>query len=188
MAPTEQQILTNYLLAPAQLPTIISLEEFTALFPRALQSSSRVRSLYRDLQAQRSALVDAVSEEIAAEAKHGQAMRRAVARAAQREAEAETMERDDEVEIERMLGTWAAPRHNRHRLATILPEMEAAVHALQAELQLIEEQEQQLLAAVRQTVGALSDLRYGRLANPGLREQVIDGLANLEEICKQAQN
>jgi hypothetical protein len=62
------------------------------------------------------------------------------------------------------------------------------VHALQAELQLIEEQEQQLLAAVRQTVGALSDLRYGRLANPGLREQVIDGLANLEEICKQAQN
>jgi len=104
MAPTEQQILTNYLLAPAQLPTIISLEEFTALFPRALQSSPRVRSLYRDLQAQRSALVDAVSEEIAAEAKHGRAMRRAVVRAAQQEAEAEMMEeRDDEVEIERMV-------------------------------------------------------------------------------------
>lgn len=58
------------------------------------------------------------------------------------------------------------------------------MHALEAELQLLDEEEAALLASVRQTVGAMSDLRYGRLANSQLREQVLDGLANLHEICR----
>ena len=102
MAPTEQNILTNYLLVPAQLPAIISLQEFVALFPKQLQSSPRIRSLYRDLQSQRNALIDAVAEQIEAEAKQGKAMRRAVIRSRR---EAEAQEQDDEVEIERMVST-----------------------------------------------------------------------------------
>jgi centromere-localized protein 2 len=62
--------------------------------------------------------------------------------------------------------------------------MEGAVGELEAELQLLEEEEAALLASVRQTVGAMSDLRYGRLANSQLPEQVLDGLANLQEICR----
>jgi centromere-localized protein 2 len=62
--------------------------------------------------------------------------------------------------------------------------MEGAVGELEAELQLLEEEEAALLASVRQTVGAMSDLRYGRLANSQLPEQVLDGLGNLEEICR----
>jgi hypothetical protein len=100
MAPTEQEILSNYLLAPARLPSIISLQEFIALFPRQLQSSPQVRSLYRDLQSQRNALVDAVAEQVEEEAKHGKAMRRAFIRSKR---EAEAQEHDDEVEIERMV-------------------------------------------------------------------------------------
>lgn len=100
MAPTEQTILSNYLLIAAQLPSIISLQEFIALFPRQLQSSPRIRSLYRDLQSQRNAVVDAVAEQIEDEAKHGKAMRRAVIRSKR---EAEAQEQDDEVEIERMV-------------------------------------------------------------------------------------
>ncbi|KAL2260990.1 hypothetical protein VTK26DRAFT_4836 [Humicola hyalothermophila] len=181
--PTEQTILTNYLLVPAQLPAIISLQEFVALFPRALQSSPRIRSLYRDLQSQRNALIDAVAEQIAAEARQGRAMRRAVVRA-RREAEAAHEEQDVEVEIERMLGNWSGRPNERHSLATILPDMEGAVSELGAELQLLEEEEAALLASVRQTVGGMSDLRYGRLANSQLPGQVLDGLANLQEICK----
>ena len=98
MAPTEQTILSNYLLLPAPLPAIISLQEFVALFPRALQSSPHIRTLYRDLQSQRNAVVDAVAEQIEEEAKHGRAMRRAVIRSKR---EAEAQEQDDEVEIER---------------------------------------------------------------------------------------
>lgn len=100
MAPTEQQILSNYLLVPAQLPSIISLQEFIALFPRQLQSSPQIRSLYRDLQSQRNAVVDHVAEQIDEEAKQGKAMRRAVIRSKR---EAEAQELDDEVEIERMV-------------------------------------------------------------------------------------
>ncbi len=62
--------------------------------------------------------------------------------------------------------------------------MEGAVSELEAELQLLDEEEAALLASVRQTVGAMSDLRYGRLANSQLPEQVLDGLGNLEGICK----
>lgn len=62
--------------------------------------------------------------------------------------------------------------------------MEGAISELESELQLMEEEEAALLASVQQTVGALSDLRYGRLANSQLREQVLDGLANLRETCK----
>jgi centromere-localized protein 2 len=100
MAPTEQIILRNYLLVPAQLPAIISLQEFIALFPRQLQSSPRIRTLYRDLQSQRNAVVDDVAEQVEQEAKHGKAMRRAVIRSKR---EAEEQEQDEEVEIERMV-------------------------------------------------------------------------------------
>jgi len=62
--------------------------------------------------------------------------------------------------------------------------MEGAISELQAELQLLDEEEAALLASVRQTVGAMSDLRYGRLANAQLPEQVLDGLGNLEAICR----
>lgn len=102
MAPTEQSILTNYLLAPAQLPTIMSLQEFTALFPRKLQSSPRIRSLYRDLQSQRNAVVDHVAAEIEQEAKRGKEMRRAVIRSKRA---AEAQEQDAEIEIERMVSS-----------------------------------------------------------------------------------
>ncbi|KAK4135667.1 hypothetical protein BT67DRAFT_418727 [Trichocladium antarcticum] len=180
MAPTEQKILTNYLLAPSQLPAIISLAEFIALFPRPLQSSPRIRSLYRDLQSQRNAVIDSVADEIEAEVKQGKAMRRAVIRSRR---EADAQEQDDEVEIERMLGNWASPEHSQHSLATILPEMDGAINELEAEMQLLEEEEAALLASVRQTVGGMSDLRYGRLANSQLPEQVLDGLGNLQDIC-----
>ncbi len=207
MAPTEQTILTNYLLLPAPLPAILSLQEFVALFPRPLRSSRHIRTLYRDLQSQRNAVVDSVAAQIEDEAKHGRAMRRAVIRSRR---EAEMQELDDEVEIERavstfsasfffsfllvrrvkimadflQLGNWSDPQHSKHTLDSVLPDMEGAVGELEAELQLLEEEEAALLASVRQTVGAMSDLRYGRLANSQLAEQVLDGLGNLEEICR----
>lgn len=82
------------------------------------------------------------------------------------------------------LGNWTGTQSQKHSLASILPDMEGAVSELEAELQLLEEEEAALLASVRQTVGGMSDLRYGRLANSQLPGQVLDGLANLQEVCK----
>lgn len=98
MAPSESAILNNFLLVPSQLPAIISLQEFTALFPRPQQSSPHVRALYRDLQSQRNAVVDLVASNIEAEVKRAKGLRRAVVRARR---EAESQDYDDEIDIER---------------------------------------------------------------------------------------
>lgn len=98
MAPNEATILSNYLLLPARLPDFLSLQEFTSFFPKSQQSSPRVRALYRDLQQQRNAIVDSVSENISAQVRQGKALRRQVIKE-RREAEQE--EQDDEIEIER---------------------------------------------------------------------------------------
>jgi len=70
-------------------------------------------------------------------------------------------------------------------LESVLPEMESAAQDLEAELRLLEAEEARLLASVKQTVGGLSDLRYGRLSNPQLRDQVVQGLQSVQETCKK---
>jgi centromere-localized protein 2 len=70
-------------------------------------------------------------------------------------------------------------------LRSILPEMQSAASDLEQELQNLEEEEAALLESVKQTVGSMSDLRYGRLANPKLKNEVIDGLKDFQEICKR---
>ena len=101
MAPAEADILASYLLQPAPLTAITTFDNFRALFPRAVQDDAepRIRSLFRDLQAQREAVVDEVAQAVAAEVKRGVAMRREVARV-RREAD-EGDVGDGEVEMER---------------------------------------------------------------------------------------
>jgi centromere-localized protein 2 len=99
MAPNEATILEKYLLLPARLPSIVSLQEFTSFFPKSLQSSPQIRTLYRDLQQQRNAVVDAVASNIDTEVKRGRALKRAAVKA-RREAEMDE-DMDDEIEIER---------------------------------------------------------------------------------------
>lgn len=76
-------------------------------------------------------------------------------------------------------------RPKPHDLLSILPELEDAVGDVEAELRKLEEEEAALLESVKQTVGNMSDLRYGRLANPNLRTEVLDGLEGLQDVCKQ---
>lgn len=97
MAPTEGNILSNYLTIAAKLPAIISLEQFTAFFPKSQQSNPQIRTLYRHLQHQRNITVDTVTENIEAEERHGRALRRETARARREAAEHET---DPELQIE----------------------------------------------------------------------------------------
>ncbi|KAH7039957.1 Cnl2/NKP2 family protein-domain-containing protein [Microdochium trichocladiopsis] len=183
MAPTEASILENYLLLPARLPSIISLQEFTALFPKTQQSSPHIRSLYRDLQQQRNAAVDEVADNIDAEARGvSRSLRRELVRA---RLEAEHEERDDEIEIERALfgPTSNLVSAKPHHLMTILPEMEAAVADMEAEIKKLEEDEAALLKSVKQTVGSLSDLRYGRLGNTKLRTESLEALRTMQDVC-----
>ncbi|KAK7733070.1 hypothetical protein SLS53_008257 [Cytospora paraplurivora] len=182
MAPTESTILANYLLVPAQLPTIISLKEFTELFPRSQQSSAQIRKLYRDLQNQRNALIDEVLSNIETEVKKGKVLRREVLRARR---EAEEQDVDDEIDIERALyGVASGVAVSKHNINSIIPELDSSAEELDAAIQGLEKEEAELLQSIKQTVGSMSDLRYGRLSNGQLRKQVLEGLQIVQETCR----
>lgn len=63
--------------------------------------------------------------------------------------------------------------------------MDNAISDLEQELMELEQEEEALLESVKQTVGDMSDLRYGRLANNKLRDEVMDGLQGIQEVCKR---
>jgi centromere-localized protein 2 len=73
----------------------------------------------------------------------------------------------------------------KHNLRSILPDMDSAANDMEQEIQKLEEEEAALLESVKQTVGGMSDLRYGRLANPKLRDEVLNGLNDFQEVCKR---
>ncbi|KAK4207596.1 Cnl2/NKP2 family protein-domain-containing protein [Rhypophila decipiens] len=180
--PSELKILSSYLLVPAQLPTIISLQEFTELFPAKLQSSPHIRTLYRDLQSQRNAIVDSVAVDIEDQVQSGRELRRSIARTRRLN---EAHEYEEEVEIERLLfGSVPNSKGEKHNILSMIPELEGAINQLQSELQLLGEEEASLQASIEKTVDSMSDLRYGRLANGKLRDDVLEGLTNLQETCK----
>jgi len=181
--PTEQTILSTCLVPPAPLPAIISLKAFTALFPRGQQSSPQIRTLYRDLQHQRANLTDSITKNIAEEVKRGNAQRRAVAKA---RGSSGRGAQDDEVDIEQALfgATSNLTVSNPHTLTSILAEMESAVEDIEGEIDRLDEEANELLEGIKATVGALSDLRYGRFANGQLGEQVLKGLSRLETACE----
>ncbi|CAK7563184.1 MAG: hypothetical protein SEPTF4163_001046 [Sporothrix epigloea] len=203
MAPSEASILEQFLLAPSHLPTILPLDDFVLLFPRALQSSPQVRALYRDLQRQRNAVIDAVAAEIDDEVARGRILRRHALRARLRADAQEDTAGDDELLIERFVATSGPPigtsgigparrsktgvrgESSTHTLSSIIPELDAAILELESEVQQLDEEEARLLSLVQQQVGSLSDLRYGRFANPQLRDQILDGLLNVRATCEQ---
>jgi len=98
MAPTESQILRDYLLLPSQLPSVISPVDFAALFPRSQQALPQVRSLYRDLRRQRNAIEDVVKANIDKEVKRGKALRKETL---QEKLDTDMQDVDEEIEIER---------------------------------------------------------------------------------------
>lgn len=51
----------------------------------------------------------------------------------------------------------------------------------------MKQEEERLMNSVRQTVGGLSDLRYGKFANGKITGEVVDGLATLQETCDSKQ-
>jgi centromere-localized protein 2 len=98
MPATETSILSDFLLTPAALPTIVSLRKFTELFPHSQQSNPKIQELYRDLQHQRAVDIDDVKHNIASEVRRGERDRREVMKA-RRAAENEELQGIDLNEI-----------------------------------------------------------------------------------------
>lgn len=81
MASTEATILSNFLLPPASLDNIISLEAFKDLFPKSCRSNPHIQHLYLELQHVRDQTINNVRHNIGKEVKRGERQRRQVAKA-----------------------------------------------------------------------------------------------------------
>jgi len=55
---------------------------------------------------------------------------------------------------------------------------------LEAAIQNLEREEAELLQEIKQTVGGMSDLRYGKFSNGQLGQQVADGLRMVRDTCE----
>lgn len=73
---------------------------------------------------------------------------------------------------------------SKHDIHSIIPELDSSAEELNAAIESLEKEEAELLQSIKQTVGSMSDLRYGRLSNGQLRKQVLEGLQIVQETCK----
>ena len=86
------------------------------------------------------------------------------------------------------------PKHDPyHDAESLLAEMETACEALEGECEISRQEADASLAAMQETVGNLSDLRYGRFATTaglepggGLENSVVESLKALEHACARS--
>jgi centromere-localized protein 2 len=197
MAPTitESSMLTSYLLEPASLPTVLPYPQFVALFPSQHRSNPQIKLLYRDLQFLRTVDMDVVQENIAAECKRGDRMKVEMLRQLHADGKRQGESGDQrEVEMDVQLFGPAGSlsrKDRRHTMDSLLHEMEHTCHELEAETQHAEAEAEEVLRHMKETVGALSDLRYGKFAKApsmevgGMEGEVVKALKGLEEACNQ---
>lgn len=190
MAPTEESILSNFLLSPAPLPTVLSLQKFTELFPKRLRDHPHIRTLYRELQQVREHDMDRVNENIDQETQQGE-RQKAELRKASLAAGVEGSNADEQREMEvdlHLFGQNSTDQELFHSTDSLLDEMEAACANIEREIGDVDREAAGILTELQSTVGDLSDLRYGRLQGvagmeSSLGEEAIRGLDNLENAC-----
>lgn len=185
--------MSNFLLSPASLPSAMTLEQFTELFPRRLRSNPQIRSLYRELQQLREQDMNHVNENIDQEARQGE-QQKAELREALSQAGVDGKSQDDQREIDldtQMYGdSSSASADDFHSVASLLTAMESACDTIEQEIDHVDKSASSLLADLNATVGDLSDLRYGKMQGPGgdaneVVDEAIKGLKNLEDECSR---
>jgi centromere-localized protein 2 len=190
MAPSEETILSNFLLSPAPLPTVLSLQKFTELFPKRLRNHPHIRTLYRELQQVREHDMDRVNGNIDREIKQGE-RQKAELRKATLAAGVEAANPDEQREMDvdlHLFGQNRTDPEDYHSVASLLAEMDAACGNIEREISNVDREAEDLLKQLNTIVGDMSDLRYGKLQGPAgtannLAEEAIKGLQNLEDAC-----
>ncbi|EAW10512.1 Cnl2/NKP2 family protein [Aspergillus clavatus NRRL 1] len=192
MAPSEASILSHFLLSPASLPTVISLQQFTELFPKRLRSHPHIRVLYRELQQLREQDMDIVNGNIDREVHQGEAQKAELRRAILKTG-VDGMDANDQREMEMDVQLFGqetnAASSEYHSTASLLSAMEEACTNLENEASQVDRDAATVLSELNATVGDLSDLRYGKLQGPAgssgeeMVQEAIEGLNHLEQTC-----
>ncbi|KAJ5179795.1 Kinetochore subunit NKP2 [Penicillium capsulatum] len=190
MAPSEEAILSNFLLSPAPLPTVLSLQKFTELFPRRLRNHPHIRTLYRELQQIREQDMDQINGNIDQEIRQGERQKAELQKATRAKGvEAANAEEQREIDMDlHLFGQPAAGPEDYHSTSSLLAEMEAACASIEREIASVDQEATNIIQRLNTTIGDMSDLRYGKLQGPpgatgNMAEETIKGLQNLEDSC-----
>lgn len=173
------------------MPTIMSLQQFTELFPKRLRSHPHIRVLYRELQQIREQDMDIVSENIDKEVRRG-GSQKAELRKAMAETGIDGADLNDLREMDmdvQLFGPTSASSNDQHSVPSLLSAMETACANIESEIAGVDTEATTLLSYLNTTVGEMSDLRYGKMhGNVGATDddvvrEAIRGLDNLEDAC-----
>lgn len=212
MAPhtTETSILQSYLLPPASLANILSFSQFQLLFPAPNRSHPHLKTLYRDIQFLRSVDADVVRENVDLEIRRSYAQRRDILRGLQAERRTESnqgrkrkregdaagtqLNAEAAIDVQLLGPIGMLPKHDHyHDTRSLLVEMQVACEALEREGEIFQQEADSTLATMQETVGSLSDLRYGKFAKVAgseaegeLEKSVVRSLKALEEACARS--
>ncbi|RAL03985.1 Cnl2/NKP2 family protein [Aspergillus ibericus CBS 121593] len=190
MAPTEASILSNFLLSPAPLPTLISLQQFTELFPKRLRSHPHIRALYRELQELREHDMDLVNGNIDKEVRQGENQKAELRKSITKtgvDGLSSTDQREMDMDVQLFGQTSSISEY--HSASSLLDAMEKACSDIERQVAEMDEKATLILSKLNNTVGDLSDLRYGKLQGPAgtsgedMVNEAIRGLNNLEDAC-----
>lgn len=192
MAPTEASILSNFLLSPAPFTSIISLQQFTDLFPRSYRSNPQVKLLYRELQHLRALDLDEVKSNIAKEVKLGEKLKQDLRRTSRSKKDpvlGGEEARDADIDSYLFSSTSNLPVRQSHTVSSILPELEKACQDVEVEIQTTGTEINAITEELKSCIGDLSDLRYGKFrqapgSENGVSQEVLSGLTQLEEACR----
>ncbi|KAF1917092.1 Cnl2/NKP2 family protein-domain-containing protein [Ampelomyces quisqualis] len=188
MPPREAKLLSEFLLDPAPLRDFMPPGDFTDIFPKAHRANPAVQDVYRELQRLREKDMDVVRRAIADEIARSKRLRREYASERRRQDEATVAGLDPAaLRIEEEL--WDHGRHKAHTLTSVHTSIEQACRSLELQITEAEAESARALAEVQEVVGALSDLRSGRFAQPAsgedLGEEVLATLKRLEAVCAE---
>ncbi|PUU76427.1 Cnl2/NKP2 family protein-domain-containing protein [Tuber borchii] len=178
----ETQILSSFLLSRASLQDIISLRQFTELFPRDQRSNPQVKLLYRELQLLRNKTCERVKKNIKHEAALG------IKQRSELEKKQRALKRVDDETMTAIELFGAAPMEPKLPLKELLKQMNSAVEDLDAEFNALDGECDRMLEELKSTIGDLSDLRYGKFAASDTDARIVRDLENLHDTCERALN
>lgn len=75
------------------------------------------------------------------------------------------------------------PQSTFHSRSSLLNAMKSAIVSLEAEIRELDKEAAGIMESMKETVGGLSDLRYGKLANDGLPRDLEEGLRGLVDVA-----
>lgn len=206
MAPvSEASILSSYLLSSIDLPSFLTLQQFTALFPARDRTTKerQIRSLYRDLQHQRMTLSRKITANIERELQTAKQMRqtmvetRAQMRGPDVQAGSSYADTMDTIELfSGAGGIGDGPARGdlnmdsqKHSCESLTAALEEASGFLESDFKAEEQRSAQLLAEIQGITSGLSDLRYGKMTHPSAEsvvQSVVEGLCELQASCEPA--